>query len=111
MAKFRFIYWLLEYLLSQEMFVFDWDDGNTTKSEEKHGIEISIIESCFYDQDLMALGEQYQPIVNESRYGIIAKADTNEVCFICFTIRDYKIRPISARKANQKERGFYEQKD
>ena len=58
MAKFEFVYWLLEYLLSQEQFVFEWDEGNSYKSEDKHGVTVDEIESCFYDLDLLALGEQ-----------------------------------------------------
>lgn len=108
MAKFKFIYWLLEYLTSQDQFSFEWDNENLNKSDKKHGVDSSLIESCFYDSNLLALGEQYQPQVDEDRYGMIAKAASGEICFICFTIRDNKIRVISARLANKKERGAYE---
>lgn len=108
MAKFKFIYWLVEFLLSGEDFIFDWDEGNLVKSENKHGVSLDMVESAFLDGSLLALGEQYQPIVNEDRYGIIAKCITGEILFICFTIRSGKIRPISARLANKKERGVYD---
>ncbi|MCK5072841.1 MAG: BrnT family toxin [Bacteriovoracaceae bacterium] len=109
MAKFKFIYWLLEFLQSQSDFIFDWDEGNMVKSKEKHGVTIQMVESCFLDNNLLALGEQYHPSVDEERYGMVGKANTNEVIFICFTIREGKIRPISARFANKKERGIYEE--
>lgn len=108
MAKFKFIYWLLEFLLSNEDFIFEWDEGNSTKNEEKHGVTLEMIESAFKDSSLLALGEQYQPIVDEARYGFIAKCATGEILFICFTIRSGKVRPISARLASISERNIYD---
>ncbi len=109
MAKFRFVYWLLEFLKSKEGFIFEWDDGNISKSEDKHGVTIDMVESCFDDVDLLAIGEQYSPVVNEERYGVIGRSLSNDVFFICFTIRRGVIRPISARLANKKERRVYEE--
>jgi uncharacterized protein len=110
MAKFIFVAWLKEYLDSQSDFLFEWDEGNSSKIFDKHGIEIGLVESIFYDPFLLALGEQIQPAVNESRYGLIGQASNSEVLFVCFTIREWKIRPISSRLANNKERGLYGQK-
>ena len=108
MAKFKYIYWLVEFLLSERDFLFDWDEGNSGKSKDKHGVTIEMVESSFEDSNLLALGEQYQPIVDEDRYGIIAKTINGELLFICFTIRDGKLRPISARPVNKKERRIYD---
>ncbi len=107
MAKFRYIEWLVEFLLSQTDFIFEWDEGNSSKSAEKHGVESDEIETAFNDNNLLALGEQYQPEVDEVRYGILGKSITNEILFICFTLRDGKVRPISSRVANKKERSTY----
>lgn len=108
MAKFLYIEWLLEFLISQPDFVFEWDDGNSSKSFEKHGINNDLVESIFNDPNLLALGEQFHPPVNEARYGILGQAINGEVLFVCFTIREGKLRPISSRVANQKERGLYD---
>ena len=108
MAKFRFIFWLLEFLQSQTEFIFEWDDGNSSKSSEKHGVDNAIVESVFDDNNLLALGEQYQPANSEARYGLIGRALDGDILFVCFTIREGKIRPISSRFANQKERGLYD---
>lgn len=108
MAKFKYIHWLLEFLLSNSDFIFEWDKGNSYKSQEKHSVTVNMVESAFMDINILPLGEQYQPEVVEARYGLIAKAITGEILFICFTIREGKIRPISARLANKKERGIYE---
>lgn len=109
MAKFKYIHWLLEFLLSNSDFIFEWDEANSDKSEEKHGVTTDMVESAFMDNNILPLGEQFQPKVNEARYGLISRAITGEILFICFTIREGKIRPISARLANSKERGIYEQ--
>jgi len=109
MAKFQYIGWLIEYLFSQVAFIFDWDDGNSSKIFEKHGIENKTVESAFYDLRLLVLGKQYQPTTNEDRYGIIGKAENGDILFICFTFRGNKVRPISSRFASSKERSLYEQ--
>ena len=108
MPKFKFVHWLSEFLESQVELIFEWDNGNTSKSENKHGITREMVESSFSDCDKLAFGEQYQPEVTEGRYGMISKAFTGELLFICFTIRNSKIRPISARPANKKERSVYD---
>jgi uncharacterized protein len=107
-AKFKFIYWLVEFLSSNEEFIFDWNDGNSLKSKKKHDVTTDMIESAFGDNSLLALGEQYQPMVNEERYGVIAQSLSGPILFICFTIREGRIRPISARPASKKERSIYD---
>ena len=56
----------------------------------------------------MPLGIQILPEVDEDRYGILAKDSIGKVLFICFTVRNNRIRPISGRVANKKERELYE---
>ena len=110
LAKFKFVYWLVEFLFSQERFFFEWDDGNSTKNEDKHNLTIEEIESVFEDNNILALGEQYQPVIaSEYRYGVLGKSFNDSVLFVCFTIREGKIRPISVRPANKKERSIYEE--
>lgn len=108
MAKFKFTEWIIDFFNKTEIFDFDWDDGNSEKNKDKHGIEISEIESLFYADIVFPLGEQYQPETTEIRYGIIAKSNTNRILFACFTMRENKIRAISVRLANKNERGLYE---
>lgn len=109
MAKFAFIDWLIVFFEEHEGFLFDWDAGNNTKSEEKHGISIQEVESCFLDNRPLILGVQTYPENEEERYGLIAKSKSLNVIFICFTIREGYIRVISARNTNEKERGLYEE--
>jgi uncharacterized DUF497 family protein len=108
MAKFRFVFWLLEFLQTQHVFEYEWDDGNSIKSILKHGVENEMVESIFMDDNLLALGEQYQPKVFEARYGVLGKTTSGDILFVCFTIRGNRIRPISSRYANLREREIYE---
>ena len=107
-AKFLFVQWLVDFFDLYLYFIFEWDEGNSTKSLDKHGVLTSLVEEVFYDPHLIILGEQFQPKTDEARYGIIGKALKGEILFVCFTLREEKIRPISSRTANKKEREFYE---
>ncbi len=95
---------------SKDFFDFEWDDGNSKKSVDKHGVDHFQVESSFLDNEIVALGVQYQPLVKEDRYGIIAKDFEGNVLFTCFTLRAKKIRVISSRLASQKEKDLYYEK-
>ncbi len=65
MAKFRFIEWLIDWFWEQDVFTFEWDEGNRTKSLEKHGITCEEAESVFDQlETIRALGEQTQELMN-----------------------------------------------
>ncbi len=107
MAQFVFVGWLVKFFESRD-FEFEWDEGNETKNIEKHGIENSEGQDIFYDPELVILGEQKFPVVNEERFGIIGKTSSDKILFIAFTFRNLKIRIISVRSASIKEREKYE---
>lgn len=79
-----------------------------TKSERKHGVLLTEVEEAFYDSNLLELGMQVFPEVNEERFGILAKTLESKTLFICFTVRNEFVRVISAHKANKRERDLYE---
>lgn len=108
MAEFRFIDWLVDWLLNQETFVFDWDDGNKTKSESKHGVSCEEAESVFEQiEAVRALGEQISQKPKEPRYGILGITNDGRHVFICFTLRASGIRVISIRPMSRKEKQIY----
>ena len=107
MAKFEYSRFL-DLLLEFKYHEFEWDLGNQTKSFDKHNISVSEAEEIFYDDDLLALGKQIEPKPTEPRYGVIGKNLNGKILFACFTIRNGKIRVISARIANKTERLTYE---
>ena len=108
MAQFEFVEWLLLWLLNQAYFEFDWDEGNSTKSLQKHGINIESAEQLFHNKEgLVPLGIQISPQMNEPRFGVLGVDLSGNRLSVSFTIREGKIRVISIRKMSQKERNHY----
>ncbi len=86
---------------------FDWDEGNKIKNKLKHGVTKKESEHVFLDKHAV----QFEDIKHsqvERRIIIIGKSKRNRHLHITFTIRRNKIRVISARDANKKEREYYE---
>ena len=88
---------------------FEWDKGNIYKSYQKHRITPNEAEQVFLDKDLLFL-EDIKHSQKELRFEAIGRIIKGDILFLVFTARGDKIRIISARKANKKERRRYEQK-
>ncbi len=88
---------------------FIWDTGNVDKSYKKHGITPNESEEVFLDENVQIVSDVRHSKV-EKRYIAIGKCVEEKILFIVFTFRRTNIRVISARTANKKERGFYEEK-
>jgi uncharacterized DUF497 family protein len=108
MAKFKFIEWLLLWLQESSRFEFDWDEGNRTKSATKHSVRTEEAEEVFTTGQAAPLGVQISPAAPEERLGIVGTTSGGRILHVVFTLRDGKVRPISARPAHKKEREFYE---
>ncbi len=108
MASFEFVAWLARWLFQQRDFEFDWDEGNLSKSVQKHKIETTNAEQLFYNRDyLVPLGIQISPQTNEPRFGVLGMDLSGKLLSICFTIREGRIRVISARPMSRSERKNY----
>lgn len=88
---------------------FEWDKGNTDKSYQKHGITPNESEEIFLDENLKVV-KDLKHSQTEERFIALGKTFKRKFLFVVFTIRKNKIRVVSARKANPKERRKYEQK-
>jgi len=88
---------------------FDWDKGNIDKSYFKHGVTLNQAEEAFLDEAAVILRD-FKHSQTEPRYLLIGKTANNKILFIVFTIRDKKIRIISARAADKKEAKQYAEK-
>lgn len=86
---------------------FEWDKGNVDKSYQKHGITPNEAEEVFSDEDILFL-EDIKHSQQEKRFEAIGKIVKGSILFLAFTVRGNKIRIISARVANKKERRQYE---
>ena len=86
---------------------FDWDSGNIDKNLNKHGLPHGIIEEIFFNEPLI-ITEDFTHSQNECRCYALGSTFDNRLLFVAFTVRNNKIRVISARAMNKKERLAYE---
>ncbi len=86
---------------------FEWNKGNIDKSYKKHGISTNETEEIFLDEDVK-IKKDIKHQQQEKRFFAIGKTTEDKILFVVFTIRYDKIRVISARKANKKEREVYQ---
>lgn len=91
----------------KNIYEFDWDKGNITKSLFNHGVEYVECEQVFFNKPLL-INYDYTHSSRESRFRALGRTDSNRYLFIIFTIRENKIRVISARDQSKKERKQYE---
>ncbi|MCW5849067.1 MAG: BrnT family toxin [Anaerolineae bacterium] len=87
---------------------FDWDEGNQTKNRDRHHVSIVECEEAFFNTPLL-LREDTRHSTHELRYYVLGQTNTGRPLFIAFTVRGTKIRVISARQMNRKERYLYDQ--
>jgi uncharacterized DUF497 family protein len=89
---------------------FDWDEGNSRKSLEKHNVGQSEAEQLFFNQPLLLL-DDIAHSQKEARYHALGRTDDGRQLHVTFTLRakGTLIRVISARDMNRKERNIYEQ--
>jgi len=89
---------------------FDWDEGNSRKNVEKHGVSQSEAEEIFFNEPLLVL-EDSRHGQAEVRFHALGGADDGRLLHITFTLRQNGtlIRVISARDMHRKERAVYEQ--
>lgn len=85
---------------------FEWDDGTRDKNL-KHGVENWECEQIFFNEPLIILDDPKHSIAEE-RFAAFGKTDEGRRLMVVFTMRGKKLRVISARDMNKKERLFYE---
>jgi uncharacterized protein len=90
-----------------EPLVFEWDAGNVAKSREKHGVLPAECEELFGQQPIL-LSDDLSHSGTESRHLALGRSRTGRRLFVAFTIRDRRIRVISARDMSRKERRAYD---
>jgi uncharacterized DUF497 family protein len=89
---------------------FDWDDGNSRKSADKHDVSQAEAESVFFNDPLIVV-EDAKHSEREQRLNALGKTAQNRLLHITFTLRQNgtMVRVISARDMHRKERKAYEQ--
>ena len=89
---------------------FEWDDGNKDKNWIKHRVARTEAEEVFFDANKKLLRDIIHSS-SEDRYILLGKTLAGRLLFIVFTIRGNKIRVISARDMNRKEKPLYEEEN
>jgi uncharacterized protein len=87
---------------------FEWDEGNSRKSVEKHDVGQAEAEQVFFNEPLLIV-EDVSHSSDEIRLHALGRTDA--LLHITFTLRGngQLIRVISARTMHRKERLRYEQ--
>ena len=95
------------YSLLEESKGFQWDSGNILKNWEKHGVTALECEQVFFNLPLVAAADLNHSRT-EPRNFVLGQTDSARLLFLVFTVRDRRIRVISARNMNRKERRICE---
>lgn len=85
---------------------FEWDEANLHKNWLKHKVAHFECEEIFFNEPLIA-AHDISHSEHEDRYYALGKTNNGRLLFVVFTIRNKKIRVISARDMSIKERSWY----
>ncbi|KKP81211.1 MAG: hypothetical protein UR81_C0004G0013 [Candidatus Levybacteria bacterium GW2011_GWB1_35_5] len=81
---------------------FDWNKGNL-EHIKKHNVDYRECEQVFFNKPII-VNEDERHSKLEERFQALGQANNGRLLFIAFTIRENKIRIISSRDQNRKEK-------
>ncbi|MBI2371543.1 MAG: BrnT family toxin [Deltaproteobacteria bacterium] len=85
---------------------FDWDEGNTAKSSQRHAVTQAEAEQVFFNRPLV-VGDDPEHSATERRYFALGRTDEGRKLTDVFTFRGSLLRVISARAMSRRERRVY----
>ena len=85
---------------------FDWDAGNRGKNSLRHGVTDAECEEVFFNEPLVVVPDKPHS-AQEQRFYALGHTNQRRLLFVVFTTRGTRIRVISARDMNRKERRLY----
>ena len=88
-------------------FAFEWDAANRDKNFIKHKVTNEECEEVFFDPHKRLVGGKVHG-GDEERHRLVGRTSQGRPLFVVFMMREEKIRVISARDLNRKERMFLE---
>lgn len=86
---------------------FEWDSGNKDKNLLKHGVCCQEAEEVFINQPIV-IAEDRRHSDSEKRFHVLGVSNNKRYLFLSITIRKQKVRIISIRDMNKKEKKIYE---
>ena len=81
---------------------FEWDQGNITKNWDRHDVSTGECEQIFFNKPLIVKRDSEHSKL-ENRYYALGRTNINRLLFAVFTVRNEKIRIISARDMTNSE--------
>ena len=85
---------------------FDWDEGNAPKLLARHRVSLAECEQVFFNEPLV-IAEDAAHSIDEQRWAAWGRTAEGQALAVVFTLRGDRIRPLSARAMNRKERRRY----
>ncbi len=85
---------------------FEWDKGNSFKNWVRHRVAQGECEQVFFNEPFIDY-DDLKHSGDEKRWFLLGKTDAGRFLFIVFTVRKDRIRIISARDMNKKEKRMY----
>jgi uncharacterized DUF497 family protein len=85
----------------------EWNAGNSTKSQTKHGFSIADVESML-DAAVLFAGRIVEPVHDEPRYLLLGVTSGDRHAALIFTRRGDMLRPISCRAMRRREKETYD---
>ena len=85
---------------------FEWDKANIDKNWKRRGVYWRECEEVFINLPLLVFLDKTHS-TKEIRFCVLGKTNDNRKIFIVLTVRNNKIRIISARDQNRKEKEIY----
>ena len=86
---------------------FDWDAGNVQKNWDRHGVAFYECEEVFLQEPVLAPDLEHS--AKEPRYFAFGRTVQGRLLTVVFTMRRNKIRVVSARDMDRRERKRYVQ--
>jgi len=85
---------------------FEWDDWNISKNRVKHNVSVEEAEQLFGDPNKTIFHDALHS-QKEKRFIVIGKALNSRILYAAFILKNKKVRIISVRDLNRKERYLY----
>lgn len=85
---------------------FEWDESKAEANKVKHGVDFADAIRVFRDEAAITEFDEHP---EEDRYVTMGMDVYGRILVVVYTVRDSKIRIISARRATRSERRYYDE--
>lgn len=88
---------------------FEWDRRKDAANRRKHGVGFAEASTVFGDPLSITIPDQQDHAIGEERFVIVGLSGKRRLLVVVHTIREERIRLVSARPATKHERRTYEE--